>query len=363
MLQRIIAPGIYLRESGLRHRAGQYIKSYGKKVYIIGGHIALKVMAKDLVTSFNNHDLEVQAVSWYGGVVSWKNINQLATEAKNLEADLIIGVGGGKALDTAKAAAFQANLPIVTIPTIAATCAAWTPLSAVYDDEGAFIELSPKAQNPNIVLVDSEIIVNAPLELLIAGIGDTLAKWFELEVTVRNNVQNAAISAAINMAKLCQQTLLQYGAQAIKSAENREITPELEQIIDANIFLSGLVSGLGGDECRAGGAHAIYNGFTVLKDVHSYYHGAIVAYGILSQLILDNRAEEVVKLIPFYKKTKLPYTLSQIGIKRLPKDLAFKVAKASVDTDDMANMPFKVTEEMVVEAIFKVDQLGNEVGE
>jgi len=362
MLKKIIAPGIYQRENGIRHQAGQYSSRFGKKAYIIGGKTALKVIEEDLIKSLAKEGISVANISWYGGEASWENVETLAFDAGKLNSDFIIGVGGGKALDTAKAVAFKENLPIVTIPTIAATCAAWTPLSIMYTNEGQFLELTLKSQNPSLVLVDSEIIAKAPIELLRAGIGDTLAKWYELEITVRDNLKDAGVAAAYHLANLCYQTLVKYGSQAIQDGLAGKVTPDLEQIIDANILLSGLVSGLGGDDFRSGGAHAVYNGFTVLKETHKYYHGSIVAFGILCQLILDGKEQEVLELIPFYKKTGLPYQLEHIGVTNLTDEKAFSVGKASVETEDMENLPIKVTIPMVVEAIRKVDELGKMAG-
>lgn len=363
MLRKIIAPGIYQRHSGIRRKAGLYCKPFGKRAYLIGGKTALAVMEKDLLASFQASGIEVAKTSWYGGEVSWTNIHKLASEGIDLNCDLIIGIGGGKALDTAKAAAFQANLPIITIPTIAATCAAWTPLSVIYTEEGEYLEVSLKSQNPSLVLVDSEIITQAPLDLFRAGIGDTLAKWFELEITVRDNINDAALAAAYTLANLCYQTLLKYGVNAINAFKKGLVTQDVEEIIDANIMLSGMVSGLGGDDFRSGGAHGVYNGFTLLPETHNYFHGAIVAFGILCQLVLDNKEQEVLDLLPFYKEVGLPYKLEQIGVNHLTDTKALAVSKGAAETEDMANLPLQITPQMILEAIRRVDYLGKGLGE
>ncbi|MBZ4654506.1 MAG: Iron-containing alcohol dehydrogenase [Peptococcaceae bacterium] len=358
MLQRIVAPGHYLREAGMIKKAGSHCRQVGKKAFIIGGKTALSIVEKDLTGSLEEKGVETAAVSWYGGECCWENIEALAQQVKKKGADFIIGVGGGKALDTAKAVAFALGLPVITIPTIAATCAAWTPLAVVYTLEGMYLELSSKAQNPAKVLVDTEVIAQAPIAFLRAGIGDTLAKWFESEISSRNTGGNAAVSAALSLGNLCYQILLEYGTGACLSGEKGQVSPALEQVVDANIMLSGLVSGLGGDECRTGAAHSIYNGLTVLENAHRRYHGEIVAYGILCQLVLDKKEDELVKLLTFYHKTGLPMTLEELGIHSLSKEEELAVGKASAEVEDMANMPFTVTAEMVVDALYRVDQLG-----
>lgn len=361
MVQRMIAPGKYVRCEGVTAQTGKYCSGFCKRAYIMGGKTALSVAQDNLVNSLKREGIEVAAVDWYGGESSWSNIKSGAERASALGADVIIGVGGGKALDTAKAAAFLAGLPVITVPTIAATCAAWTPLSAIYDDKGVYETLTDKAQNPSLVLVDTEIIVNAPVNFLRAGIGDTLAKWFELEITSRKAKNSVPVAAALNIANLCYKTLLEYGEEAIEAVKNKTVKPQLEQIIDTNIMLSGMVSGLGGDECRTAAAHAIYSGLTCLDEVHKCLHGEIVAYGVLSQLILDGREKEVEELISYYQKTELPYTLKQLGIIDFTDEKARSVGIASVEIEDMNNMPFEVNWQMVVIAILKVDKIGRKV--
>ena len=95
---------------------------------------------------------------------------------------VVIGVGGGALLDSAKVLARRLGVPLVAIPTIAATCAAWTPLSVWYNDAGQALNFELFDDANFLVLVEPRIILNAPAEYLLAGIGDTLAKWYEAVV-------------------------------------------------------------------------------------------------------------------------------------------------------------------------------------
>lgn len=95
---------------------------------------------------------------------------------------VVIGVGGGALLDSAKVLARRLGVPLVAIPTIAATCAAWTPLSVWYSDAGQALNFEIFDDANFLVLVEPRIILNAPAEYLLAGIGDTLAKWYEAVV-------------------------------------------------------------------------------------------------------------------------------------------------------------------------------------
>ncbi len=85
-------------------------------------------------------------------------------------------MGGGKVIDTAKTVGDQLNLPTVIIPTTASNDAATSALAAMYFEDGALDELVFFNKNPDIVLVDTEVIMNAPVRFLVAGMGDTLSK-------------------------------------------------------------------------------------------------------------------------------------------------------------------------------------------
>ncbi|MGB9792910.1 MAG: iron-containing alcohol dehydrogenase family protein [Thermacetogeniaceae bacterium] len=291
---------------------------------------------------------------------SWSNINRLCDKFSVKPPDFIIGVGGGRALDAAKVIAYRLGRPMVSVPAIAATCAAVTAISIIDTDEGVFQEVCYEANSPHLVLVDPQIIAHAPVRLLTAGIGDTLAKWFELEVTTRKGGRReAVVAAAVSMARLAYDLLLEHGVSAKESADRREVTYPLEQVIDANILLSGLASNLGGAQCRNAAAHSVYSGMTILPETHQMYHGEIVAFGILVQLMIDGKRDEARQLIPYYRKLGLPVCFSELGIVSCEGEWLCNVAKASVDVPDMRNMPYPVTVEMVVDALCAADRLGS----
>ncbi|NLA59008.1 MAG: iron-containing alcohol dehydrogenase family protein, partial [Firmicutes bacterium] len=291
MLKRIIGPPLYQRGRGTINLVGEAAASLGQRVLVAGGKTALSVTSEKLMASLKAAGLEVAAVEWYGGQCSWKNIHSLSTKAKEIKAQCIIGVGGGRALDTIKAAAFASGLPVITVPTIAATCAAWTPLSAIYDDDGEYLEFSRKAALPHGVIVDTEIIARAPVRYLVSGLGDTLAKWYELAASTRGRKLDVPVEAALRLGKLCKDTIIAEGPGAYEAVNRGQVSDSLDQVVDAVIAIAGCVSGLGGDQARTAAAHAIYSGLTAMEAVHHMVHGEIVGFGILAQLVLEKRPE------------------------------------------------------------------------
>lgn len=358
-MERDLCPKIYCRKPDVLSEAGIRCGELGKSCLILGGKTALSVAGGRLSDSLKDAGIEVVSQEWYGGECSWRNIERLCDKFRINPPDFIIGVGGGRALDAAKVIAYRLGRPMVSVPTIAATCAALTAISIINTDEGVFQEVCYEASPPHLVLVDPQIIAHAPVRLLTAGIGDTLAKWFELEATSRKDEKGeAVVAAALSMARLAYDLLLKHGVSARESIDRKEVTASLEQVIDANILLSGLASNLGGAQCRNAAAHSIYSGLTILPEVHQMYHGEVVAFGILVQLVLDGKQDVAEQLIPYYRELGLPVCFSELGVASLNEEELNAVARASVDVPDMKNMPYPVTVEMVVDAFYKTDKLG-----
>jgi glycerol dehydrogenase len=361
-LKATIGPTQYVRKAGLLAESGVYIAKFGKTAVLIGGNTSREVVEDTLTKSLEEQGLTLKQSLWYGGESSTTNINSLVEQLSSYSFDCLIAAGGGKAIDTVKAVAYQLNKPLVAIPTIAATCAAATPICILYSDEGEFLEISRESKVPDLVLVDSSIILQAPVRYLIAGIGDTLAKWFETKCSIKKAVPTVLNQTAIAIASQLYQTLLKTGKDAITSIETQTLTKELEDIIDSVILVSGSVSGYGGDDCRTAAAHAIYSGLTIFPEVHETYHGEIVAFGILAQQCMEGVDKEEIKLlIRYYQEVGLPYTLQQMGIKNLTENQWKQLGEITVTIEDMANMPFDVTPEMVISAVKQADIIGQEL--
>ena len=274
--------------------------------------------------------------------------------------DVIIGIGGGKILDTAKAAAYHLGLPVVIVPTIASTDAPCSALSVIYTDDGVFEEYLFLPASPNMVLVDTDVVSRAPARLLISGMGDALATYFEARACQQSGAANCvggkSTKAAMALAELCYDTLMTDGVNAMLAVKENVCTKAVENIIEANTYLSGIGFESGG----LAGAHAIHNGLTAIEETHSMYHGEKVAFGTLVQLVLENAPEEELEeVIDFCIEVGLPVTLAELGISEVKPDQIMEVAKlASADNDTLGNMPFEVTAEDVYAAVMGADALG-----
>jgi len=297
----------------------------------------------------------------FRGEASPGEIDRVAGAARDAGADGIVGVGGGKTLDTAKAVAHPAKLPLVVVPTIASTDAPTSSLAVIYDDDGAFLEYRFYGRNPDVVLVDTAVIAQAPVRFLVAGIGDGLSTYFEADASSTTRKPAMAggppLLAATTLARLCYDTLLTDGLAARHAVELDVVTPALERIVEANTLLSGLGFESGG----LAAAHSIHNGLTVLHETHDYWHGEKVAFGVIAMLVLEGRSQALIdEVVDFCLRVGLPVTLADIGVDADAATLGPVAEAACAEGETIHNEPFDVSPGMVVAAMLGADAVGAE---
>lgn len=359
MSKIIICPNKYVQGKGEIKNLSKHTKNLGKSIFIVASPNGIKRTKVIIEESFNESGCSLVFES-FNGECSKKEIDRLGKIIVDNKCDVIVGIGGGKIFDTVKVVAYYKKIPVVIVPTIASTDAPCSALSVIYTEEGIFSEYLLLPKNPDLVLVDTEIIAKAPTRLLMAGIGDALATYFEARACVRSNALNMAggeiTKTALVLAKLCYTTLLEDGFKAKLAVENNVTTKSVENIIEANTFLSGIGFESGG----LAAAHAIHNGFTVLEQCHHLYHGEKVAFGTIVQLVLENSpTEEIEEVIKFCIKLGLPVTLEDMGINKIIEEEIKAVADAScAEGETIYNMPFEITSNDVYAAIISANSLG-----
>lgn len=331
--------------------------SYGRRALIVGGNTALEKARHKIESVIEGSELEVVGFMWYGGECTYENMNLAAKKGKDENVDMIIGVGGGKAIDTAKGAAAKINVPVFTVPTIAATCAATTCLSVVYNEKGEFDSFYFFDQPPVHVFMDSKVIAEAPVKYLWAGIGDTIAKHYECTLASRGDRLDHSSGMGREISAMCVKPMFEYGEKALKDCKKGISSFELKQIVLNNIVSTGLVSMLVDDKYNGALAHSLFYGLTILDHIEkNHIHGEVVAYGVLVQLAMDNQIDELTSLYDFYKKIKLPTCLDDIEVKN-DRTYLEEVLENTVVGPDMEYLPYKVTKDMVFEGIQRLEKL------
>lgn len=357
MARVFISPSKYVQGASELDRLGEYTKVYGKKALVIISAGGKKRFGERVEASLVAAGVEC-AFDEFCGECSQAEIDRLVEVLKGTGSDVVLGVGGGKIFDTAKAVAAAVDVPVVVVPTIAATDAPCSALSVIYTDEGQFKEYQFFKQNPNLVLMDTEVIAKSPVRLTVSGMGDALATYFEARACKRSDAGTCAggkvTSAAMALARLCYETLMSDGVKAKLALEAGACTESVEKVIEANTLLSGL----GFESAGLAGAHAIHNGMTAMPETHAFYHGEKVAFGTLTQLVLEN-ADELYEVLDFCVEVGLPVTFAQLGVADASYERVLEVARlACADNDTLHNMPFEVTPEKVANAMLAADAYG-----
>ncbi|MGE6377563.1 iron-containing alcohol dehydrogenase family protein [Peribacillus muralis] len=329
-----------------------------RKVLVVHGDKSWEV-AEPFFPSFEN--VETSYIK-YNGECSDIEIERVSKFAVEQSVDALIGVGGGKLLDLTKSVGNHIQKEIILIPTLASNCAAWTPLSVIYDTNGSYVRFDIHQKNAWMLLIEPGILLNSPIAYLRAGIGDTLAKWYEGNALVEKIAsKSACIELAHVAARQCQEVLLTHGEEALADLNKGKWTDALQRVIETNIVTSGLVGGFGDRFLRIAGAHSIHNGMTSIEQTHHLLHGEKVAYGILVQLLLEGKFSDIKQLLPIYEALKLPRSLSDIGLTVEHEVELQQIAALSVKESEAIHLLFPdISLEKVAAAMENLEILSNQ---
>ncbi|RAV01459.1 glycerol dehydrogenase [Paenibacillus sp. YN15] len=359
MKRGFMSPSIYAQGENRLLELGGYVRRVAGegKVFLVAGREDRQRVSHLLEEALRKEPFPVVHGDFSGrcteGEIVW-----LAELCAQETCAAVVGLGGGSALDTAKAVAHELGLPVIIIPTIASTDAPCSAASVVYKDTGELSRYIALATPPEVVLVDTGIIARAPVRFLTAGMGDGLSTWFEARANVRAASGLGVSQAGQAIARRCYEVLLADAPAAKAACEAGRTDEALERVVEAVLLLSGLGFENGG----LAAAHAVHNGLTLLPETRPYLHGEIVAFCTLVQLVLEQApAAELEAVLGFSAGLGLPVTLGQIGLDGAEDGRLLPAAQAACSPDNpMGNMPFPVSPGDVLAALREADRLGRE---
>jgi len=361
LINLFLAPGRYIQERGILRKIEEFISPLGKKPLFLADKLVYTKVGKALFDNLKETNLKARFEEFRGECCS-EEIERIISLTKGEGIDLIVGCGGGKALDTAKAVSSYLNLPIITVPTSAATCSAWSFIAPLYSKEGAYLKTLNLEKNPNLALVDPEIIAQAPPRLLSAGMADALAKWCEARISTQKIKKDLPTQLALDLSRKSYDLIKRIGVKAKIDVERKKCSSELEEIIGVNILLTGLIGGLGRGRCRSSAAHAFNYAMTIFEETRQSLHGEKVAFGIIMMLILEKRSEkEINELLRFYSLLDLPLTLEKLGFAEDKKNLWQLVKEICKQGSNIYRLPFPINEDMVYQALLKANDRGRKI--
>ncbi|MHC5374693.1 iron-containing alcohol dehydrogenase family protein [Enterococcus sp. LJL120] len=323
-----------------------------KKVLVLHGKKSWQAVQNFFpdLTDFSVH------YEYYGGECTDAHAQVFVDMIKKEHFEVVVAIGGGKVLDTGKLASIRAQVPVFCLPTLAATCAAYAALSVVYNEDGSMDRYDIFPVSNALVLIEPRVILESPIELMVAGIGDTLAKWYEgISIIEQIEEKPIEISVAEFAAKQCQVVLLRDSQAALAAMEKNELNQAFLNVVETNILLAGMVGGFGDEYGRTAGAHSIHDALTILPQSHQQLHGNKVAYGVLVQLVMEDKWQELEELLPFYEELHLPKSLAAMEMTLTAEEIT-AVAERSVLPDETIHMMRgTITAEKVATAMEKLE--------
>lgn len=342
-------------------------RKFGKKAVVIGGKTAMEKVKPQLLQALEQSEIEILDFIWYGGDSTYENVELLKKNPLLQKADMIFGVGGGRACDTVKTLASKEDIPFFTFPTLASNCAACTAISVIYNQDGTFREYDYLKTPAYHTFINTKIIADSPTKLLWAGIGDALSKECEVLFASRDKPMYHTPEMGIAISRICTKPLLMYGKQALEDCDAKKPSFALEQVALDIIMSTGIVSNFVTHQAQADPndnfyynssiAHCVYYGASMIPVCEKYLHGEIVSFGVLCLLTYDNQIELRDEIMKFNHSIGLPITLKQVGIQK--KDL-FLIAKKASSVVEWTYIPGTASKEKFIEAMEKTDFAGRE---
>lgn len=354
-----IAPGCYATGDGIATNLHEYLGTEDdlSNALVVGGETALDVAREEVERSLDTLGVEYGVVT-FDGECTPDRVGEYRRVVEDEDPDVLVGLGGGKALDTAKLVA-EGNCPVALLPTVASTCAAWTPLSVVYEEDGSHLGSVRLSRCPEWVLVDTGIIARAPHRLLAAGAMDATAKHFETAYIPEQRTRKPAQWGTTITRESYVSCLRDDATEAIAACERNELTEAVEDVIDACIAGPGLAAGLLGGQSHLLLGHVLCYCLREYDSVRERsYHGERVAYGVLLfQLLMGEDRGAVSDLKAWYEGFGAELSLEALGLTGVDERVVSTLAREIDEGADYDLVERDITCENVREAITKVEAM------
>lgn len=359
-----VGPQFYRYHVGAINFVADVLAEYvAKNVLIVHGTVSWEKAQPRL--GFLQDERYTFSYHQYTGECSYYGADRIAEIVKEKQIDFIIGIGGGKLADLVGYAAHVLNVNFGVIPTLASNCAPWTPLSVMYKESG---ESEGKTEHylrqAAFFITDPELVIDAPVEYFIAGLADTLAKWYESDAILQQeHLQNEPfLQMAGYTSQLCKDAITHDSAKAIADMKKLEVTEEFVRLSEIVFAVAGLVGGLGDKYARNAAAHAMHDAMSkYIAESHKFLHGEKVAYGIFYQLAIEKKWEMIDALLPFYQELNLPTSLHQMGI--FPEDeKVLEQMVQFIDSKEKVHLiPVPITKDLLLDSIFELEKYNNKM--
>ncbi len=361
-MKQIQTTAKYIQGKDIYINIGEIIKKYGDSVFVLAGNSAFNSTHEVLKKTFSENGLKYRFEK-FNGETTYDEVKRIQDLIENDNFEIVIGLGGGKVLDTAKCVGFFEKKKVIMFPTIASSDAPCSSVAVMYSDAGAVVNIEYFERNPDLVAVDSQVIADSPSKFLKSGIGDALSTFFDARINFKNgnkNVFGTNIAATTyEMAKISYRLILENARKAIWSNDMNLVTDELEAAIEAATYLSGV----GFENCGISCSHSIHDALTEIDECHKFLHGEKVAFGTFCELVMEKVSEDELNIfMNLLKDLDLPLTLKQLDLVENKKEKIWSVMDVAFQPqeDSVYHMPTYATKESVYATILLADRIGTE---
>jgi glycerol dehydrogenase len=356
-------PSHYISKPGAISGAGSEIAKRAKTVLVVGSKTPLRLAGLALSRGLQESDV-LHKVFEHNGYPSLRAAQEIKASALELQADALVSLGGGRIHDVTKAAATLAGVPVISVPTQAATCASWASVSILYDDNGVYTAPHANPKSPILIIADTDIIASASPRYLRSGAADALARWYEQNghLTKSKTLHSRWL---IKQSELIREFILSEGAKAIDDLESGkpDIT-KVRELIDVNILLTGFfVSPRNDEETQIGGfAHPFCHKFSVLEELHKTLHGEQIAFFLIAAAIYESvPASELEERLAVFSALKQPLTLDALGLSGDSVDNRLLAgARSLLGATDGYGGRIKLSADGIVKLLHETDRVGRE---
>lgn len=349
------SPSRYVQGPGALSQIGQELAAFGRRAAAIIDPFIQERHGPELSDACAAAGVKLALVP-FGGDCTDVEIQRL--QGVMPDAQVVVAVGGGKCLDTGKALAHAAGLPIACVPTIASTDAPTSHNYVVYDDHHRLLEVRKLPGNPALVVVDTRIIAQAPARLFSAGIGDAIGKTYEVQACFdaggRNIFGSGSARTALAMAQACHAILMDEADAALAAVARHEPDAALEHVVEATVLMSGIAFESGGLSV----SHSMTRGLSQVPKYAATLHGFQVAYANLVQIRLERRADDEIRtLSDAMGRWGLPRSLAELGGRPEPGEI-LQIATGTMTSPHIGHFPHPLSAGEIADAMTRVEAAG-----
>jgi len=379
-IRGFMAPGRYIQGRGVLSHLGKLVRRFGRKALLLADDVVWRIVKGVVTRSLSDHGIEYIYVN-FRGECSYEEIRRVAKNALDNHVDMVIGLGGGKAIDTTKAVAIPNDIVTVTVPTIASTDAPTSSISIIYSEDppNRMIDIMVHPRNPDMVIVDTDVMVKAPPRYLASGMGDASSHYWETK-TILQGVKGGFNFVFMDVeagkgrdplkpfelghifAKRAWEILQAHGVSALEANRVKSVTPSFELVVYANTLLSGLAFENGGTAL----AHALAGmGFATLEDKMRPppTHGELVAFSTLVELVAEADMHTIKEYVRWAHSVGLPQTLKELNLTEISDEDIYRVAERTLRSFEIQYIPYELSVETLVDLIKYADHIGNVISQ